>query len=107
MARKLAFDYSFNKAAKQIVLNGNVNFKRLLLINNATANIVIYNVGDAALKATAVNYNPVTDQTTVTLNYDTTGMSNTDVLQIFLEEDGVEIKPINTLLDPVSKFRIS
>lgn len=107
MARKLAFDYSFNKAAKQIVLNGNVNFKRLLLINNATANIVIYNVGDAALKATAVSYNALTDQTTVTLNYDTTGMSNTDVLQIFLEEDGVEIKPVDTLLDPVSKFRIS
>jgi len=107
MARKLAFDYSFDKAAKQITLNGNVNFKRLLLINNATANIVIYNVGDAALKATAVQYNALTDKTIVFLNYDTTGMSNSDVLQIFLEEDGVEIKPVDTLLDPVSKFRIS
>ena len=81
MARKLAFDYTFNKAARQIVLNGNVNFKRLLLINNATANTVIYNVGDPALKATSVNYNPATDKTTVTLNYDTTGMSDSDVLQ--------------------------
>jgi len=107
MARKLAFDYTFNKAAKQIILNGNVNFKRLLLINNATANIVIYNVGDPALKATSVNYNPSTDQTTVTLNYDTTGMNNSDVLQIFTEQDGVEIKPVDTLLDPVSKFRVS
>jgi hypothetical protein len=107
MARKLAFDYSFNKAARQIILNGNVNFKRLLLINNATANIVIYNVGDPALKATSVTYNTATDQTTVTLNYDTTGMSDTDVLQIFTEEDGVEIKPVDTLLDPVSKFRVS
>lgn len=107
MARKLAFDYTFNKAARQIVLNGNVNFKRLLLINNATANTVIYNVGDPALKATSVNYNPSTDKTTVTLNYDTTGMSDSDVLQIFTEEDGVEIKPVDTLLDPVSKFRVS
>jgi hypothetical protein len=107
MARKLAFDYTFNKAARQIVLNGNVNSKRLLLINNATANTVIYNVGDPALKATAVVYNASTDKTTVTLNYDTTGMSDSDVLQIFTEEDGVEIKPVDTLLDPVSKFRVS
>lgn len=107
MARKLAFDYTFDKAAKQVVLKGNVNFKRLLLINNATANTVIYNVGDPALKATSVSYNPTTDRTTVTLNYDTTGMGNSDVLQIFTEEDGVEIKPVDTLLDPVSKFRVS
>lgn len=107
MARKLAFDYTFNKAARQVVLNGNVNPKRLLLINNATANIVIYNVGDPALKATSTVYNAATDKTTVTLNYDTTGMSDTDVLQIFTEQDGVEIKPVDTLLDPVSKFRVS
>jgi hypothetical protein len=107
MARKLAFDYTFNKAARQIILNGNVNPKRLLLINNATANIVIYNVGDPALKATSNVYNSITDKTTITLNYDTTGMSDTDVLQIFTEQDGVEIKPVDTLLDPVSKFRMS
>ena len=107
MARKLAFDYTFNKAARQVVLNGNVNPKRLLLINNATANIVIYNVGDTALKASTTVYNAATDKTTVTLNYDTTGMSDTDVLQIFIEQDGVEIKPVDTLLDPVSKFRMS
>jgi hypothetical protein len=107
MARKLAFDYTFNKAARQVVLNGNVNPKRLLLINNATANTVIYNVGDPALKATNSVYNAATDKTTVTLNYDTTGMSDTDVLQIFTEQDGVEIKPVDTLLDPVSKFRMS
>ena len=107
MARKLAFDYTFNKAARQVILNGNVNAKRLLLINNATANTVIYNVGDTALKATSVTYNSATDKTTVTLNYDTTGMSDSDVLQIFTEQDGVEIKPVDTLLDPVSKFRVS
>jgi len=107
MARKLAFDYTFNKAARQITLNGNVNSKRLLLINNATANTVIYNVGDSALKATSTVYNAATDTTTITLNYDTTGMNNSDVLQIFTEEDGVEIKPVDTLLDPVSKFRVS
>jgi len=107
MARKLAFDYTFNKAARQIVLNGNVNSKRLLLINNATANTVIYNVGDPALKATSVVYNSTADTTTITLNYDTTGMSNSDVLQIYTEQDGVEIKPVDTLLDPVSKFRVS
>ena len=107
MARKLAFDYTFNKAARQVVLNGNVNSKRLLLINNATANTVIYNVGDPALKANSVVYNSTTDITTITLNYDTTGMNNSDVLQVFVEEDGVEIKPVNTLLDPVSKFRVS
>lgn len=107
MARKLAFDYTFNKAARQVVLNGNVNPKRLLLINNATANTTIYNVGDPALKATSTVYNAATDKTTVTLNYDTTGMSDTDILQIFTEQDGVEIKPVDTLLDPVSKFRMS
>lgn len=53
MARKLAFDYTFNKAARQVVLNGNVNPKRLLLINNATANTVIYNVGDPVSKLQA------------------------------------------------------
>jgi len=108
MARKLINDYTFNKAARQVTINGNVSTKKLLLINNLTAGATIFNPTDSTAKVTATSYSSTADTTTFTLQYDTTGMSNTDTLQIFTEDmEGVVFKPQESLLDPVHKLRVS
>lgn len=107
MAKKLIFDYTFTPATKTIVVNGNVPAKRLLLITNVTDNQIIYNFADTTKKATSVTYDNTTRTTSIVLDYDTSGMSSTDSLQIFIEEDAVEFTPSPTYTDPVSKFRIS
>jgi len=109
MARTLQFDYSFNAAAKQVKIKGNVSFNKLLLINNVTRNTIIFIVGDSTLGASNVSYSPTTDETTVTLIYDTAvnGHSNNDVLQVYTEEEAVRFEPDEALLDPVHKLRVS
>lgn len=107
MAKKLIFDYTFTPATKTVVVNGNVPAKRLLLITNVTDNQIIYNFADTTKKATSVTYDNTTRTTSIVLDYDTSGMSSTDSLQIFIEEDAVEFTPSPAYTDPVSKFRIS
>ena len=108
MARKLVNDVTFNKAARTVTISGNVSTKKLLLINNLTAGITIFNPTDSTAKVTGRSYSATTDQTTFTLQYDTTGMNDSDILQVFTEDmDGVAFKPQESLLDPVHKLRVS
>lgn len=78
----LITDYTFNPAAKTVKFNGlaSIEQNRLLLITNATKNIIIYNFASAALGGT-VNGN------IITLVTDTATMSPDDKLQIFYEND--------------------
>jgi hypothetical protein len=73
-------DYTFNAATKQITFNttDNVALNQLLVITNVTDNIIIYNFADP-LKGGVVANN------VLTLTYDTTSMSNSDSIQIFLD----------------------
>ena len=73
-------DYTFNAASKQITFNTTsvVGLEQLLVITNVTDNIIIYNFADPAAGGTIAN-------NILTLDYDTTSMSNTDSLQIFLD----------------------
>jgi hypothetical protein len=73
-------DYTFNAAAKQITFNTTsvVGLEQLLVITNVTDNIIIYNFADPSAGGTVAN-------NVLTLDYDTTSMSNTDNLQIFLD----------------------
>lgn len=109
MAKKLQFDYVFNAAAQTVTINGHVDLKKLLFINNATRGTTIYALGDPTLRTTNRTYNRDTNQTTFELLFDTAtaGHANSDVLQIFIEEEGAEFKPTETFVDPVSKFRVS
>jgi len=73
-------DYTFNAATQQIIFNTTetITLERLLIITNVTDNLIIYNFADPNLGGTITN-------NVLTLNYNTTSMSNTDRLQIFIE----------------------
>ena len=106
MAKKLLFDFTFDASAKTVKLKGNHHQRRLLMITNTTDNIIIYNFADST-KTGVFSYDGVADETTITLLHDTTSMSDTDALQIFVEEDSVKFEPSETFVDAVSKFRVS
>lgn len=127
MARKVLLEtgYTFTPSTKTLIINRAINRENLILITNVTTNQVIYNFSDPSLTATsytinATNYpngasiDPLTnvvtgqkDTTTIVLSYNTALMSSTDKLQILIDEYAERFTPSETLLDPVSKMRVS
>ena len=77
----LVENYTFNSSTRQVTLTDytSVNLESFLLITNVTDNIIIYNFADPA-KGGTVSTN------VLTLDYDTTAMSNGDSLQIFIDD---------------------
>ncbi len=73
-------DYTFNAAAKQITFNTSeaISLQQLLIITNVTDNLIIYNFADP-------NYGGTISGNVLTLTYNTSLMSDSDSLQIFLE----------------------
>ena len=78
--KRLIENYTFNSETKQIIIidSENIPQEKLLLITNMTDGIIIYNFADSALKGSIQG-------NIITLNYDTTSMSDTDKLQIWVE----------------------
>ncbi len=107
MAKKLLHDYTFDASAKQVVLQGVYKRERLLMVSNVTDNVIIFVFNQTAFSLSAFSNDLDAQTTTLTFNYDTTSMSDTDVLQIFIEEDSVAIAPAEPYVDPVSKLRVS
>jgi len=73
--------YTFNPTTKQITITGiseQLQLENLLLITNVTDNIILYNFADNTLGATVSN-------NVITLNYNTTTMSSTDDIQIYVD----------------------
>lgn len=79
----LCKDYTFNPVLKTISidLTDQVTLANVLLITNVTSNIIIYNFANPLLGGSMQN-------NILTLDYDTTSMSLSDELQIFLDIDG-------------------
>lgn len=77
----LVENYTFNAGTRQITLTdyNPVNLESFLLITNVTDNVIIYNFADPS-KGGTVSGN------ILTLDYDTTAMSNGDTLQIFIDD---------------------
>jgi len=98
-------DYTFNAATKQITFNttDTVSLAQVLVITNVTDNVIIYNFADAAKGGTIVN-------NVLTLTFDTTSMSDSDSLQIFLDlygtpstdESVVLLRRLVQLLTPIA-----
>ena len=109
MARKVLLDqyYTFTPSTRTIVIPRILQKEFLVLITNVTQNRVIYNFSDPNLTSTSYTFNTATNTTTVVLNYDTTGMSGNDVLQITYDDMVQEFIPGETYNDPVSKIRVS
>lgn len=85
-------EYYFNPINKTITLSGIEDLftlENLLLITNVTSNIMLYNFADSELGASILN-------NVITLNYDTSTMSSSDKIQIFIEDGkNQEVKIIN------------
>ena len=109
MARKAILEtgYTFTSSTNTIIIPRAIPRERLILITNVTANTVIYNFSDSNLKATTYAVSGTADTTTVVLNYNTSGMSNNDRLQIIVDEYDEKITPSETFMDPVGKMRVS
>ncbi len=112
MARKTIQSnyYLFDASAREVIIPGGVQRENLILITNVTDNKVIYNFSDPEL--TASTYSIQTDirnvtTTRVVLSYDTTGMSDTDDLQIIVDDFEETVKPAETYNDAVNKSKIS
>jgi hypothetical protein len=73
-------DYTFNATTKQITFDTTdvVSLAQVLVITNVTDNVIIYNFADPAKGGVITN-------NVLTLTFDTTAMSNSDSLQIFLD----------------------
>ena len=109
MAKKQIFNYTFtpgNAGAGTVKVSTRIPLKRLLVITNVTDGIIIYNFADSNKGATQ-SYSTANDETTFTLEHDTSSMSSGDDLQIFVDTDSQEIDFKDSFYDPVNKLRIS
>lgn len=82
--KQLITNYSFNKTAKTVTINGfssAIALDQLLLITNVTRNTIIYSFADPLLGGTITGTNP----SVLTLTYDTSAMDDADRLQIFMD----------------------
>lgn len=77
MEKKLIREYTFDASAKTITAAEFTSLRKIALITNVTTGDVIYDALDATLGATRSG-------TTITLDFDTTAMSDTDELQILV-----------------------
>lgn len=89
--KKLITNYAFNAASKTVILEDYalLNQSGLLLITNVTDGVLIYNFADPALGATISG-------NVVTLEYDTTSMASSDILQIWYD-DGSDIQSVDVV----------
>ncbi len=87
-----ATGYSFNAAAKTVTFSdySSISLEGVLLITNITDNVIIYNFSTVGKGGTVTT-------NVLTLDYDTTGMSDTDDLQIFYDDGNVPAKESGNL----------
>lgn len=81
MTKIIALNYTFDASAKQVTFTdyNPIIIERVLVITNVTDNVIIYNFADPAKGGTAAT-------NVLTLDYDTSTMSDTDKLQIFYDD---------------------
>jgi hypothetical protein len=78
--------YFFDASAKTVMFLDyrTIDLNRVLLITNVTDNIIIYNFADSTVGGTVLG-------NVLTLDYNTTSMSDDDELLIFYQEDDYEV----------------
>ena len=106
MAKKLIYNYAFDASAQTITITGLYTLRTLILITNVTDGAIIYNFADANTGGTT-SYDADNNETTITLEYNTTSMSDSDEIQILVDEQENRIDPGESILDPVHKMRVS
>jgi len=106
MAKKLIRTYTFAPVAKTVTVDGFVNLTNLILITNATSNIIIYNFADSTYSG-STTYSSTTNKTTITLAYPTGTMNANDRLMIYVDDITNTTRPEEAFTDPVDKARVS
>lgn len=92
--------YTFTPASNTITLSGlaqAVSLQNFLLITNTTANTIIYNFADPTTGAVSFNNN------ILTLDYNTSAMASTDLLQIYVDLPSYE-ETLHDLLRRMNKL---
>ena len=92
--------YTFNPTAKTVTFSNLaqlLTLANILLITNTTANTIIYNFADPLSGAVSFNNN------ILTLDYDTTSMNASDVLQIYVDVESYE-ESLQALLRRMNKL---
>lgn len=126
MAKKLIKEYKFTPGiagSGTIEIPGRYTLDKLLLITNVTDNIILYNFADVAFAGTTATFTAANDATdwpnitqaedgytTITLQYNSSSMSASDILQIFVESQdnyGQTIRPWDFGTDAIERMRVS
>lgn len=120
MAKRKEEYYVFDASARTVKIPGHVELKDLLLINNATRGIVIANQFESGKKFTKTHSHPAQGEDsdfpysidgicTFTLEYDTTSMSDSDELSIYLDDErhGLTVRPYAFGTDAIERVRTS
>ena len=126
MAKKLIRDYVFTPGIAgtgNVEIPGRYTLDKVLLITNVTDNIIVYNFADATFAGTTAVFTSGTDATnwptidtlhdgytTITLQYNSSSMSSSDQLQIYVEDTedyGQKIRPWNFGTDAIERMRVS
>lgn len=79
--KTLVTNYTFSAAAKQVTFTDypSIKLDQILLITNVTDNVIIYNFADPTAGGTLAS-------NVLTLTYNTASMSDSDRLQIFIDD---------------------
>ena len=125
MSKKLIREYVFTPGianAGTVKIPGRYSLDKILLITNTTDNQITYSFGNGNYAGTTAVFTtgnstdfPEIDQredgyTTITLAYNTSNMSASDKLQIYVEntyDEGVTMRPWAFGTDAIERMRVS
>ena len=102
-------NYKFDASAGKVTIHGFAKVEDLLIITDVTNNKIIYNFADATRGADSASFNEATEETTITLAANLTGLgcSDSDNLQIIIDKINTTIDFHESYVDPVHKIRVS
>lgn len=120
MAKRKEEQWVFNAAARTVKIPGHIELHDLLLINNVTRGVIIASQFDPDKKFTKSHSHPAQGEDpdfpysidgvcTFILDYDTTSMSDSDELSIYIEDErhGLTVRPYSFGTDAIERIRIS
>lgn len=121
MAKRKEEQYVFDASERTIKIPGHIELHDLLMIVNATTNTIIMNQFVAGKGITARSHAHLDDNIdpdfpysidgtcTFTLEFDTTSMSDTDNLSIYIDDErnGLKFRPYDFGTDSIERMRVS
>jgi len=105
-------------AVGRVEVLGKIELEDLLLISNVTDNVVIYNFAEPTKGATVTFTEGNSDAypnalsvnngvTVIKFKYDTSSMSSTDSIQVFLENTELKVRPYDFGTDAIERMRVA